>query len=271
MENSSPVHLCQADGAISCGACCGLYNVVDSSQENLENILLQRTLLFEQTPRTADSIDSFGRKIKSAMPRGRPYKEFHHCPFLGLVGQSRQRVGCLLHPLSQGNENTDWRGLSWYGALACRTYFCPSHHKLADSYKLIVRAAADNWYLYGLVITETDFLESFFGQVEKLLGRKLDYDDSVLTGLGREAAKAFLNLKLAWPFRRKNSALAHYFFSDGLYAPPLVIYPDHKGPAPVFDAIFRALHSDFKSGQEVKQAIEIVEGLAGDFAKILCR
>ncbi len=232
---------------------------------------MQRTLLFEQTPRTADHIDDFGRKIKSAMPRGRPYKEFHHCPFLGLVGENRQRVGCLLHPLSNGNENTDWRGLSWYGALACRTYFCPSHHKLANSYKLIVLAASDNWYLYGLVITETDFLECFFGQVEKLLGRELTQNDATLTKDGKKAVGDFLNLKLVWPFRRKNSPLAHYFFSDGLYAPLPAIYPGHKGPAPALDAIFRALHSEFKNRQEIKQATDIVEGMAGAFAKSLCR
>jgi hypothetical protein len=270
MGNASLVHLCQADDAISCGACCGLYNVANLSRDHLETLLLNRTLLFEQTPRTAEDIDDFGRRIKSLTPRGRPYKEFHHCPFLGLVGENRQKAGCLLHPLSNGNENTDWRGLSWYGAFACRTYFCPSHHKLPDSYKLIVRAAAEHWYLYGLVITETDFLESFFKQVEYILGRKLMENDAVLTREGRKAVGDFLDLKLNWPFRRKNSPLAHYFFGDGLYAPPEIIYPGPKGPAPVFDAIFRALHSEFKSESEVRQASDIVGTLAWDFAKSLC-
>ena len=41
-------HLCQPDAAKSCGACCGLYNYLDSSRPALEERLMFRTGLIER-------------------------------------------------------------------------------------------------------------------------------------------------------------------------------------------------------------------------------
>jgi hypothetical protein len=53
MDNSVPggVYLCQINERVSCGACCGLYNVADVSSEELTEILIRRTEAFERISR----------------------------------------------------------------------------------------------------------------------------------------------------------------------------------------------------------------------------
>ena len=48
MPNLSPYpfHLCQPNGAKSCGACCGLYNWQDHSRGTVNSLLRRRTSLF---------------------------------------------------------------------------------------------------------------------------------------------------------------------------------------------------------------------------------
>ena len=43
-ENVSAVYLCQVGERVSCGACCGLYNVADLSRDSLEDRLARRTV-----------------------------------------------------------------------------------------------------------------------------------------------------------------------------------------------------------------------------------
>ena len=126
--NASPggVYLCQVGERVSCGACCGLYNIADLSQRSLEVMLTEQTEEFARVPRTTEAIEAFQKKIEGWTPPQRPFPDFYHCPFLGLIGLNGRRVGCLLHPAAAGNNGIDWRGLSYYGAMACRTYFCPS-------------------------------------------------------------------------------------------------------------------------------------------------
>ena len=119
------VYLCQVNQQVSCGACCGLYNVAEVSRDALESMLTDRTRNFARVPREADAIVAFGRQVLKKLRGRAPFPDFHHCPFVGLVGQSFARVGCLLHPLAAGNDGVDYRGLSYYGGMACRVYFCP--------------------------------------------------------------------------------------------------------------------------------------------------
>jgi len=140
------VYLCQVDENVSCGACCGLYNCPDASRACLQERLTFRTERFREVPRNTDAIDAFQEQMERREPRQRPYPDFYHCPFLGLVGRQNSRVGCLLHPLADGNQGVDLRGLSFYGGLACRDYFCPSHRNLPPVYKAIIQSVC-----HGLV------------------------------------------------------------------------------------------------------------------------
>ncbi|MCG6973724.1 MAG: hypothetical protein LJE66_11325 [Desulfobacterales bacterium] len=38
-SSAGGIYLCQVNDNVSCGACCGLYNVADPSEQNLTHIL----------------------------------------------------------------------------------------------------------------------------------------------------------------------------------------------------------------------------------------
>jgi hypothetical protein len=252
------VYLCQVGDTVSCGACCGLYNLADASRERLQGMLARRTRRFQSVPRTAGAIDAFLAEMDPVEPR--PFHDFYHCPFVGLVGDGGRRVGCLLHPLAAGNGGIDYRGLSFYGGLACREYFCSSCHRLDPAVKALVQAACDDWYLYGLAITEDRLLSAFFGEVERRSGRPLPAGPGGLRPEAVAAVAAFLRLKLDWPFRGPDwKGPAHYIFTDGLHPRPAVDYA-RLGAAPSpHDAILQELESEPDSPAELAAAEEAIE------------
>ena len=261
------VYLCQISPSVSCGACCGLYNVADASADNLEAILNHRTTAFAAVKRTADDILNFQNSIASIEDQKRPYRDFHHCAFIGLIGGSRSRVGCLLHPEADGNNGIDFRGLSWYGGMACRSYFCPTHRQLPSRHKVAVREAAPNWHLYGLIITEVNMLSCFLTAVENHLGRKLQRGDVLNHPGWREALHGFFQLKINWPFRSSGSpGPANYFFEDGQHICPPVKYSGGGAGSSPYDKIFRSLHSRFESQNALQEAEDCIEKLLLPFS-----
>jgi len=261
------VYLCQVNEQVSCGACCGLYNVAIPSFAALTEILTYRTQTFSRLPREIDSILAFKEDIEAREQQKRPFPQFHHCPYVGLIGRKRSRVGCLLHPMAHGNEGIDFRGLSFYGGMACRVYFCPSHYKLPAAFKEIVCEAARDWYVYGMVITETEMLSTFFGEVERQIRRPITKQDVMGNEKCLEAVREFLELKLYWPFRVKAvKGLCHYFFEDDLYSIPPVDYEAIGRSASRYDAILRGLASRFHSENELRDAEDWLEGLINKLA-----
>lgn len=261
------VYLCQVSEEVSCGACCGLYNVANPSFGALTEMLTRRTEIFSRLSRDMDTILAFKEEIEAIEPKKRPFPQFHHCPYLGFIGRKRSRVGCLLHPMAHGNEGIDFRGLSFYGGMACRVYFCPSHTKLPAAFKAIVCEAAGHWYLYGMVITETDMLNAFFGEVERQSRRPITRQDVMGNETCLAAVREFLGLKLHWPFRAHAAqGLCHYFFGDALDRGPTVDYGVVGGFTSRYDTIFRGLASHFHSEKELREAEDWLEGLINRLA-----
>lgn len=256
------VYLCQVGDAVSCGACCGLYNRADASRGTLEDLIAGRTEAFRQIPRDADAITDFQVHMERRDPGPRPYPDFYHCPFLGFIDPGRRRVGCLLHPMADGNDGIDYRGLSFYGGLACRDYFCPSYRNVGAPYKEIVRSVCTDWYLYGLVITEDRLLNAFFGEIEKRLNRPLTMADVMPHTDSRQAVLEFLALKLIWPYRMQGAkGPGNYFFNDGLYPKPPIDYAQ-LGVAPsALDPILHELSSGFSRPDALNQAEVLIERL----------
>jgi hypothetical protein len=253
------VYLCQVNARVSCGACCGLYNVADLSRESLSRMLALRTRRFARTPRTVMGIEAFARTTAAAESQARPFAELHHCPFIGLIGEPPGRVGCLLHPLGEGNHGVDFRGLSYYGGMACRTYFCATTKKLRPRWKLVLRQVSDEWYLFGLVVTEMELLTAIFEHLESRMGQPLDGSMVVQTSAGTRL-KQLLSLKCRWPFRPPSHGTAcHYLFDDNAYPKPVVDY--HRlGTAPsLYDSILCQMPSDFRSEQALRRAEALVE------------
>ena len=255
------VYLCQISATVSCGACCGLYNVADPSRENLEAMLMRRTRWFSEVPRTVAGIDAFKARVYRAEPQERPFADFHHCAFLGMIEDDGRRVGCLLHPLAKGNEGVDWRGLSHYGGMACRTYFCPSVRNLPCRWLTAVRQIMDHWYLHGLVVTERRLLAALFTELENRMGRVIDVADFSEPVRAAALLRMLTTLKLEWPFRRRGApGVCNYFFEDGLYPRPAVRRKTETIPASRFEDILKELDSGFSSADRIEGAEATIEG-----------
>ena len=258
-ENISAVYLCQVGERVSCGACCGLYNVADLSRDSLEDRLARRTVRFAAVVRSEDGIEAFRREIEGWTPEDRPFPQFHHCPFLGLIGENRGRVGCLLHPASPGNDGHDWGFMSYYGAKACRSYFCPSTHALPARHLHILRSLWDDWYAYGLIITEHRLLNAVFTLLENRVARPVVPDDFPAHSEASGGLRELLALKLSWPYRRAESrGPYHFLFDNGLYPRKEVQWPVTARPDAHYDIIFRELESFFGSETDVVQATALL-------------
>lgn len=254
------VYLCQVGQNVSCGACCGLYNVQDTSRDAMVGMLADRTRRFVNVPRTMNAIEEFARDTKSMESPERPFPHFHHCPYIGLIGPALSRAGCLLHPLAEGNEGVDFRGLSHYGGFACRTYFCPATNRPEARHKRLVRAILNDWHLYGLVITEIDLISSFFKQIEQISGQRLD--DALASRNPAVVAPLvdLLRLKINWPYRPKGSDTpCHYFFFDIQYEKPAVDYKRLKAAPSIYDSIFKELVSQFDHSEDLNRAEQMVQ------------
>lgn len=261
-ENGSAVYLCQVSERVSCGACCGLYNVADLSRDALEDRLARRTERFAAVARSEDGIEKFRREIEGWTPEDRPFPQFHHCPFLGLIGETRGRVGCLLHPAAPGNDGHDWRFMSYYGAKACRSYFCPSTQSLPARYLQILRAIWDDWYVYGLIITEHRLLNAVFTLLENRIARPVVPDDFPMHSEASHCLRELLVLKLSWPYRSAGSpGPCHFLFDNGLYPRPEVKWPEGISPDSHDGIIFRELESFFGSKMDVVQATALLDSV----------
>jgi len=262
MDDSHDIYLCQVSDTVSCGACCGLYNLPNLSRAKLEILLAKRTEDFASVPRTEDGIFEFKRKNRGPHRLSRPFPQFHHCPFLGLIGVQKCRVGCLLHPAAPGNGNVDYRFLSWYGEQACHTYFCPATHKLAKVYQSILLQTIDNWYVYGLLVTEHALLSAFFKEVESRIGRHVAVSDFTENTEAMDAFGEFAELKSKWPYYRDNSSSpCNFFFDNGLYTRPRVFRANQDIPLSPYEKIFKELDSGFSSTEEIRAAEQLLDEL----------
>lgn len=214
------VYLCQTGACVSCGSCCGLYNMADLSRERLRSVLAERTGLFAAVPRTIDAILAFEQE-RSEREGAPPVADFHHCVFVGLIRDGGERVGCLLHPLASGNGGIDWRGLSFYGGAACKHFFCPSYDELDARFKRVARTVLEDWYEYGLIIPEHRFIKAALEAVESRTG--LELDAATIGPDGKKALAELLRLRLHWPFRDGQAPLAWNFFSTRQTARPVLL------------------------------------------------
>lgn len=261
LDKSTPggIYLCQINETLSCGACCGLYNVADSSYDTLLDMLTYRTQLFERTPRDYDSLVEFQEIIQAKEGSERPFPEFHHCHYIGLIGDGKKRPGCLLHPYGDGNNNVDHRGLSHWGGFACASYFCPTCSQLPKRFKQILRICADNWYIYGLIITETGMLNNFFTIMEESHGKELRPESFKANEPLRKTLFEFFNLKSTWEFRPEGfNKLGNYFFKDNLYPRDPIDYEGLGVQESPFNEILLALGSEFNTSDALAEAESLI-------------
>lgn len=258
------LHLCQPDAAKSCGACCGLYNWEDHSRSALQSLLNRRTGLFS-TFAGRGEFDSY-RRVAGALPLSPKLCEtIYNCEFLGFVDGGCRRVGCLLHPSL--HSGVDMRSCSFYGAELCANHVCIGFHCLTPVEQRAVTLPLDDWYLYGLVITDIDLVKSFITHAENRLGDSLRREPLDNGGV-QKALRNFFRLKERWQFSSGKQMLGKYYFSEGEYRCARIDYEKRWGMGPSsFDRILVSLSSAFTSREDLRRAEAIIEEHLGRFVK----
>ncbi len=191
------------------------------------------------------------------------YEVIYCCEYLGFLDDTGQRCGCLLHPLQNSGE--DHRGVSFYGQELCDGHFCPSYYYISTDEKLSLLNIFDDWYLYGLIVTDIDLVKSYF----KLISDGVFETPSpefFKTGKLRDLAFNFFSLKLDWPFRCPDTnRFGKYYFDGSQYMINFIDYDALECQRSRFDKIFLSLSSEFKDKREIEQAEKLIQSHIDDF------
>jgi hypothetical protein len=252
MSNEPFLHLCQPDECKSCGACCGIYNYVDSSREALTLRLRRRTERFRGTVRGPEDLAAFSRAVRAAEDQARRFEVIYCCEYAGFLDAKERRVGCLLHPARNGGS--DMRDVSFYGRTLCDGHFCPSCHFLSRAEQRILMDLLEDWYLYGLCITDIDLVKGYFRHLADCLG-EMPPPERFLGEAARAIARRFFAFKLTWPFRSPDANRFGRFYFDG--AQYMILPIDYEALASErsrFDGIFLSLASVFRERRELLRA-----------------
>jgi hypothetical protein len=164
------IRLCQRPGA-SCGACCGLYNTRDHGREPLRVELWRRTRALARVERTLPAFREAARRLAEGGPEPL-FPSVRLCPLLGFLDEAGTRIGCLAHPLSTGGA--DLRAAGAYDVTTCESFLCPSHAWLTEEEAQLAEAAAADFHLYGLVVTDVPFLRAALEAVAALTGARVE-------------------------------------------------------------------------------------------------
>lgn len=162
------VSLCQRAGA-SCGACCGLYNREDLGREEARADLRRSTERLARAQRTPEAFRAAVAERVKELPAG-VFPSIRRCPLLGFLDADEERIGCLGHPRVTGG--VDLRACGVYDVLTCDAFLCSSHAWLREDEAALAAAAAGDFFLYGLVVTDAPFLHAVLEALEAQTGRR---------------------------------------------------------------------------------------------------
>ncbi|XXF78895.1 hypothetical protein P2318_03810 [Myxococcaceae bacterium GXIMD 01537] len=205
-------HLCQPGGGASCGACCGLYNFQEHSRAALTARLTAQTEHVGPLPKTPEAYGEAARAMLAARRTAPLFPAVRVCPLLGFLDEGRTRVGCLGHPLVTGGP--DLRDCGVYRADICETFTCPSFGWLTDAQARLVQAACADWYLYGLVITDVEFVRGCLKLLEWELGGPADLTALRTRPEALAAVRRLFALKETAPQRGTHAAVFGRFTRD---------------------------------------------------------
>ncbi len=263
MPNETSIHLCQPGDGKSCGACCGIYNYVDSSREALTARLLRRTERFHRDVRSAEDLGAFSRATRAAEDQRQRFEVIYCCEYAGFLDSGERRVGCLLHPAQ--HDGVDLREVSFYGRELCDGHLCPSHHFLNRAEKLTLIELLDDWYLYGLCITDIDLVKEYFRHIADRLG-EAPAPERFRNRTVRAIARRFFALKLNWPFRSpEDNRFGRFYFDGTQHMIRPIDYAALGCECSCYDGVFLSLASVFRNRRELDQA----EGMIRDNVEAL--
>ncbi|WP_373047617.1 hypothetical protein [Vulgatibacter sp.] len=252
-----PFHLCQPGGGASCGACCGLYNFRDHSRAALARALHRRTDTIRPLPKTAEAFQAAAKSLRR-WDKDPMFPPVRLCPLLGFVNEERTQVGCLAHPFV--NDGTDLRDCGAYNSNTCQSFECPSFLWLNAPQARLIRAALPDWYRYGLVVTDVEFVRGCVKLLEAAVGGPVDLDALVAHGPALEAVRALFSLKETAPGRPGGAVIFGRFARDDLGEPTprLVDYDFLGSPAAPEDDVVLCLGYDPRSAAALEEARALV-------------
>jgi hypothetical protein len=249
--------LCQPDAGKSCGACCGLYNYVDSSRVALAGRLRARTQRFHNLVKVPADIGSYISATLSREDFAPRYEVIYCCEYLGFLDAEEKKIGCLLHPAQ--NSGIDFRTCSFYGQEICAGHICPSHHFIPAHQAQILIKIIDDWYLYGLCLTDIDLVTIYFRLLADKIGEEIKPDVFDNPSL-KENAREFFNWKINWPFRsEETNRLGKYYFDGSQFMIAYIDYAQFGREISPLDRIFMSLSSLFNNAQEIAEAENLIE------------
>ena len=253
---SNLIVLCQPDAGKSCGACCGLYNYADSSRESLTQRLRARTKRFRELVKTPGDVECYAGETFASEDFRMRYQVIYCCEYLGFLDGEEKKVGCLLHPTQ--NSGLDLRGCSFYGQETCAGHICPSHHFIVQSQSQCLLKIIDDWYLYGLCLTDIDLVTTYFRLIADRIGRELKPEVFDIEAL-KKIARDFFNWKVTWPFRSaETNRLGKYYFDGSQYMISHIDYEKFGRAISPLNAIFLSLSSSFNNAPEIEQAQNMI-------------
>jgi hypothetical protein len=263
---SNLIHLCQPDDKKSCGACCGLYNYADSRKKSLMERLRRRTALFRESVKDPRGLDDFSRLVGETEDLSRLYEVIYCCEYLGFLDREEKKVGCLLHPFK--NEGRDLRDRSFYGRELCDGHFCPSYHYISDEEKRALIEIIDDWFLYGLCVTDIDLVKEYFRLISEGVSEMPPWHRFAEDPL-KTAALEFFRLKTDWPFRSKaGNRFGKYYFEGTQYMIHYIDYESIGCEKSRFDRILASLASEFSNAGELRAAEEIIQNRVAGFVRL---
>jgi len=263
MSQQEFIHLCQPDARKSCGACCGLYNYADSSKSSLLKRLRRRTELFRKTVKSPADVPVFSDMVRNSEDSAKLYEVIYCCEYLGFIEEER-KVGCLLHPMQ--NNGNDMRDVSFYGRELCDGHFCPSYHYISPAEKKALLNILEDWYLFGLCVTDIDLVKEYFRLISEEVG-EMPHPDNFLKADLKKSALRFFELKISWPFRSSAvNRFGKYYFDGSQYMIHFIDYEGLGCERSRYNAIFLSLASEFASAAELGKAEQLIESHIKDFA-----
>ena len=262
MKGDTFIHLCQPDANKSCGACCGLYNYADSSEASLILRLRRRTDCFRKTVRTTEDLPLFSDMVKISEDQTKIYEVIHCCEYLGFLDDEGKKVGCLLHPQQGG---IDLRDVSFYGKDLCSGHLCPSYNFISREEKQALISIIDDWYLYGLCLTDIDLVTEYFRMISNGVS-EMPSPEKFRKGVLKDVALRFFSLKITWPFRSSAvNRFGKYYFDGSQYMISYIDYSALGCEKSRFDRIFMSLCSEFKNVRDLKRGESLIQANFDEF------
>jgi hypothetical protein len=141
----------------------------------------------------------------------------------------------------------------------CRGHVCLSHHHLTPAEQQLVIDCVEDWYLYGLVITDIDLVKGYCNAVANRLGETLAPRHWASAAV-RQAAADFFQWKTGWPFQpRAANRFGKYLFCNEDYEEIRIPYERWRRKPSPHHRMLLALGSDFSDESQLAAAEGLIE------------